>query len=346
MTDIQKEVIYRRDRLDEFFKELGIRSGPLGPFGHNSLPVDILEMIKYEYKEDEDAPYGYKMVEAILREYNGASLDFDTIEMCVDEIPPIPDNKYHDIGLYYFVKKIHNIPKGLTRFRIKEPLLTELPELPEGLEHLDIYSSTFSTLPKLPASIMHLIISVNHFTVLPDLSHFEHLQELECACNQLYELPALPPGLLSLVCSGNQLKTLPALPTALANLECDRNQLEELPALQHCSQLWSIDCSHNSIRHISTELPDSLVWFEYSNNPIETPPERVYKKRPEICPRQPEEAFTVRKWKPLRPPTSEHYTNNAKLDKELYPKVLEHVKQLNEEIRGLKPGTITETLQK
>jgi hypothetical protein len=323
-------------KMNKYYRdELGIQLGLLGILGPNSLSWDIVELIKYE--EDPDTPYEYKLTEALLAQYNGASFNIDDLEMFVQEIPPIPDNKYHEISLFTNIEKMHNIPKGLTIFRIREPLLTELPELPEGLEHFEIREGKFSTLPILPASIMHLLIPMNKFTVLPDLSHFEHLQELDCDANQLTELPALPVSLMILTCASNQLKKLPILPSALAVLDCAYNQLEELPDVAHCKQLWSINCSYNSIRNIPTELPATLIQFEYSHNPIDTPPSRVYKNMSDIC-SPPAEIFTVRAWKNISPPTYERQKNNYTMKERVYPKILEKIRALKEEEMRIRVG--------
>ena len=98
---------------------------------------------------------------------------------------------------------------------------------------------------------------------------------INCASNELTELPAIPSTLQILYCQNNQLTALPALPSTLQRLDCENNQLTVLPALP--STLQELYCYNNQLT-VLPALPPTLQILYCQNNYLTEEP-----KVPEGC---------------------------------------------------------------
>jgi Leucine-rich repeat (LRR) protein len=82
-------------------------------------------------------------------------------------------------------------------------------------------------------------------SVIPD-----DVEIFNCDRMQLFELPTLPSGLISLFCFINNLSELPYLPDSLKILNCSTNNISELPKLPNLIRLFA---EYNPIKYISIE---------------------------------------------------------------------------------------------
>jgi Leucine-rich repeat (LRR) protein len=95
--------------------------------------------------------------------------------------------------------------------------------------------------------------------ILPSLRRFEHLTELRCCRNGLYELPSyLPSTLKVLECSENGLIKIPDVPPNMVRFNCAKNIIAELTNLP--PNLISLICSHNAFRELPP-LPKGLKYY-------------------------------------------------------------------------------------
>lgn len=100
-------------------------------------------------------------------------------------------------------------------------------------------------------------------TDLTGIQYFDNCFELNCSQNNLSELTALPPGLLSLDCHQNVINNIPLLPVSVHDLICSVNLLDSLPQLP--TTMLALDCSFNNLTYLP-DLPDSLRNLICNNN--------------------------------------------------------------------------------
>ncbi|MEO8771547.1 MAG: hypothetical protein ABI402_15745 [Ferruginibacter sp.] len=149
-------------------------------------------------------------------------------------------------GIQYFT--------SLKYLNVKNHAIDSSPTLPASLIYADFSSTAdyYFFTPFLydvfPSSLRYLDCSNNTTSIN---SWPDSLRYLNCSGNWLYELPALPTQLDTLICSwqqsgspaGNILSALPTLPLTLKYLDCSYDALESLPALP--ASLRYLDCSGN-----------------------------------------------------------------------------------------------------
>ena len=84
---------------------------------------------------------------------------------------------------------------------------------------------------------------------------------INCASNELTELPAIPSTLQILYCQNNQLTALPALPSTLQELYCYNNQLTELPPIPQT--LTCLYCRNNYLTE-EPKVPEGCELLFYT----------------------------------------------------------------------------------
>lgn len=111
------------------------------------------------------------------------------------------------------------------------------------------------------------LMVLNDRNAIPSLSgvqYFRALKYLDCSVDYVASIPALPPGLVTLLCGHNMLTLLPTLPASLRTLDCSLNRLSSLPTLP---SLTYLNCSENNLYHLPA-LPASLSYLNCSNDSL------------------------------------------------------------------------------
>lgn len=145
--------------------------------------------------------------------------------------------------------------------------LTHLEGLPDALETLLCSENPLIEFPEsLPPNLRKLqCCRISTLTRLCPVFPM-HLTELFLDnCTNLIEIPALPPGLVTLSCNNTAISSLPSLPHTLKKLYCSFiSSLVELPTLCH-TNLERLECKKLSIRFLPN-LPDTLLFLDCSQN--------------------------------------------------------------------------------
>ena len=155
------------------------------------------------------------------------------------------------------------LPDSLVYLNCNQNMLGAIPALPGALTYLNCSRNNLtSSLPALPESLDTLICNGDDLSGLPALAN--SLVYINCENNHISSLPVLPQTLNFLDCLENHISVMPSLPASLATLFCNNNNIASLPSLP--ALLTFLDCSYNSLTYITPPLPDSLSWFNCSNN--------------------------------------------------------------------------------
>lgn len=150
---------------------------------------------------------------------------------------------------------------------------------------LDLSNRNLKKLPDLSkyTNLKKLNISYNQLTSIDGIPN--SVEELDCSSNYIFKLPEhLPPKLRILNCFLNQLVVLPiSFPVTLNWLNCCNNSIKDIVGFLP-KDLKYFNCSNNYITSFS-DLPDGLVYLDYSYNCLQEPPllpvslETIYDKK-------------------------------------------------------------------
>jgi len=181
------------------------------------------------------------------------------------------------------IRKIENIPYGLTNLDLVGNQIQQIEHIPEKLIELDLAKNKIQKIENLPRGLEILKLSTNQITRIEglpkgllqsDLSNTwiikiqelsKSLKTLDLRSNQISEIEGLPDSLNVLDLRGNEISKIGRLKVSLTHLYLSGNKISKIEGLP--KGLIGLYLSGNDIRKIEG-LPQGLTEFYLEGNKI------------------------------------------------------------------------------
>ncbi|KAI9140112.1 hypothetical protein BKA69DRAFT_1081939 [Paraphysoderma sedebokerense] len=186
----------------------------------------------------------------------------------ISELPKLPTSLrslcFYECNINYIPPNY--FPNGLRHLDLSRNQITNLPDLPPKLEVLDCKLNPITEFPKLPNTLQSLCFSECNIEYIPPNYLPYGLRSLNLSCNQITNLPGLPPKLETLRINGNQNLELPKLPESLRSLDFYGSKIRYIPPNYFPDGLRHLDLSWNEIGRLP-DLPPKLKVLKVNGNP-------------------------------------------------------------------------------